>query len=244
MILLDISSDYDSVCGLVANRIAELVHAKPDAVLGLATGSTPLGVYARLVEKHRQGDIDFWGVTCFNLDEYYPMAADSPHSYSAFMQQHLFQYVNCPRWFVPNGTPRTLEQIASQCRDYEALIAGAGGIDLHLLGIGRTGHIGFNEPGSPRDSRTRLVTLDLLTREDAAPSFGGLPLVPFQAVSMGIGTILEAREIAVLASGPAKAAIVAAAVQGEETEAVPASLLRIHPNATLYLDKSAAALLE
>ena len=244
MTVFEIASDYDGVCDLVAARIAALVDAKPDVVLGLATGSTPLGVYARLVQRHRQGDLDFSNVTCFNLDEYYPMAVESPHSYSAFMQTYLFQHVNCPRWFVPDGTAGTPEQIASHCRDYEALIAEAGGIDLQLLGIGRTGHIGFNEPGSLRNSRTRLVSLDPLTREDAASSFGGLHLVPFQAVSMGIGTILDAREIMVMARGSAKAAIVAAAFHGEETEAVPASFLRTHPNVKLYLDKSAAALIE
>ena len=243
MISLETAPDYDGVCDLVAGRIAALVYAKPDAVLGLATGSTPLGIYARLVQQHRRGTLDFSRVICFNLDEYYPMAADSPHSYFAFMQEHLFRHVNCPRWFVPDGASADPEQIALRCRDYEALIADAGGVDLQLLGIGRTGHIGFNEPGSPRTSRTRLVSLDPLTREDAALSFGGLQNVPFQAVSMGMGTILDAREIVVMASGAAKAAIVAAAVRGEETAAVPASFLRTHPNVKLFLDKSAAALI-
>ena len=244
MAQLEIAPDYDGVCDLVAGRIAALVQAKPKSVLGLATGSTPLGVYRQLVKRHRENQMDFSRVTCFNLDEYYPMAVDSPHSYHAFMQEHLFRHINCGYWFVPDGASADPEQIASRCRDYEALIAEAGGIDLQLLGIGRTGHLGFNEPGSLRNSRTRLVSLDLLTREDAASGFGGLENVPFQAVSMGIGTILEAREIAVMASGPAKAAIVAAALHGEETAAVPASFLRAHPNVTLYLDKSAAALLE
>ena len=243
MAQLDISSDYNGVCDQVAECIASLVDAKPNAVLGLATGSTPLGVYQRLVRRHSENRLDFSQVTCFNLDEYYPMAADSPHSYHAFMHKHLFQHVDCLRWFVPDGSPGTPELIASRCQDYEALIAGTGGIDLQLLGLGRTGHIGFNEPGSGRDTRTRLVTLDPLTREDAAAGFGGLGNVPFQAVSMGIATILDAREIAVIASGPAKAAVVAAAFLGAETAAVPASFLRAHPNVTLYLDKSAAALI-
>ena len=244
MAQLEIASDYDGVCDLVAERIAALVQAKPTTVLGLATGSTPLGVYRRLVQRYAENRLDFSQVTCFNLDEYYPMAADSPHSYHAFMQEHLFRHVNCLRWFVPDGASADPERIALHCRDYEALIAEAGGIDLQLLGIGRTGHLGFNEPGSLRNSRTRLVSLDPLTREDAASGFGGLENVPFSAVSMGIGTIFEAREIAVMASGPAKAAIVATALHGGETAAVPASFLRTHPNVTLYLDKSAAALLE
>ena len=241
MASIAIAPDYHGVCDLVAARIAALVTAKPDAVLSLATGSTPLGVYERLVRRHREGGLDFSGVTCFNLDEYYPLPASSAHSYHTFMQQHLFRHINCPRWFVPNGELGEPEQIATRCLGYEARIAEAGGIDLQLLGIGRTGHVGFNEPGSPRDSRTRLVTLDPLTREDAAAGFGGLDFVPFQAVSMGVGTILDAREIAVMASGAAKAEIVREAWQGALTDRVPASWLRLHPNTRLYLDQSAAA---
>lgn len=235
------ADDYAALCDLAAGRVAALVQSKPNAVLGLATGSTPLGVYARLVQRHQDGQIDLSEVTCFNLDEYYPLSAESPHSYHFFMYQHLFRHVPCRRWFVPDGSSGTPEQIAQRCREYEARIADAGGIDLQLLGIGRTGHIGFNEPGSPPDSRTRRVTLDPVTREDAADGFGGLVHVPKQAVSMGIGTILEAREIAVLASGAAKADIVREAFEGEETARVPASWLRLHPNVRLYLDAGAAS---
>ena len=238
-----VAPDYPSLCAIVAERIAALVRAKPDAVLGLATGSTPRGVYEKLAERHQDGELDFAHVTCFNLDEYYPMPAESSHSYHSFMQEHLFRKIHCRRWLVPDGTPRSDREITLSCRDYEAQIASAGGIDLQLLGIGRTGHVGFNEPGSPRDSRTRLVTLSPLTRQDAAESFGGLENVPFQAVSMGIGTILEAREIVIMASGAAKASIVRAAWTGEITEQIPASLIRTHPNARLYLDKSASRLL-
>lgn len=236
-----VASDYAALCDLAAERIAALVQSKPNAVLGLATGSTPLGVYARLVQRYEDGQIDFSQVTCFNLDEYYPLSSESPHSYHFFMRQHLFRHVPCRRWFVPSGSPGTPEQIAQRCREYEAHIVDAGGIDLQLLGIGRTGHIGFNEPGSLPDSRTRMVTLDAMTREDAADSFGGLAHVPKQAVSMGIGTILEAREIMVLASGAAKAEIVREAFEGEETARVPASWLRPHPDVRLYLDQDAAS---
>ncbi len=236
-----VASDYPALCELVAERITTLVQSKPNAVLGLATGSTPLGVYERLVERYQDGQIDFSNVTCFNLDEYYPILPDSPHSYHFFMHLHLFRHVNCRRWFVPGGSPGTPEQIAERCHDYEAQIAEAGGIDLQLLGIGRTGHIGFNEPGSLPDSRTRLVTLDPITREDAAAGFGGLAHVPKHAVSMGIGTILEAREIVVLASGEAKAEIVREAFEGKETAQVPASWLRLHPSVRLYLDQGAAS---
>lgn len=241
---ITVASDYAALCDLAADRIAALVQAKPDAVLGLATGSTPLGVYARLVRRYQAGLLDFSQVTCFNLDEYYPMPAESPHSYHFFMQEHLFRHVPCLRWFVPDGSPGTPEQIAGRCREYEAQIAGAGGIDLQLLGIGRTGHLGFNEPGSPPNSRTRLVTLSAITREDAAAGFGGLDFVPKQAVSLGLGTILEAREIVVLASGAAKAEIVQESTEGEETARVPASRLRTHPNVRLYLDLDAAARLQ
>ena len=172
------------------------------------------------------------------------MPAESPHSYHFFMQEHLFRHVNCLQWFVPDGSAGTPEQVSQRCREYEAQIAGAGGIDLQLLGIGRTGHVGFNEPGSLPDSRTRVVTLDPLTREDAAAGFGGLAHVPEQAVSMGLGTIWEAREIVVLASGAAKAEIVQQAVEGEETARVPASRLRTHPNVRLYLDQGAASRLQ
>ena len=236
-----VATDYAALCELAAGRIAALVQEKPDAVLGLATGSTPLGVYERLVQCYQAGQIDFSQITCFNLDEYYPMLPESPQSYHFFMREHLFRHVPCRRWLVPDGSSGTPEQIAERCRAYEAQIADAGGIDLQLLGIGRTGHLGFNEPGSLPDSRTRLVSLDPLTREDAAAGFGGLAHVPKQAVSMGLGTILEAREIVVLASGAAKAEIVRQAFEGEETAQVPASWLRTHPNVRLYLDHGAAS---
>ena len=239
---ITIAPGYAHLCEIVAERIAALVQAKPDAVLGLATGSTPLGVYQLLARRHQSGALDFSHVTCFNLDEYYPMPAESPHSYHYFMQENLFRHINCRRWLVPDGRLQSAGEIALSCREYEAQIAAAGGIDLQILGIGRTGHVGFNEPGSPRNSRTRLVTLHGLTRQDAADSFGGLQNVPFQAVSMGIGTILEAREIVIMASGAAKAGIVRAAWMGEVTEQLPASLIRLHPNARLYLDKSASGL--
>lgn len=238
-----VANDYDALCDLVADHIAALVHDKPDAVLGLATGSTPLGVYDRLTQKHGSDGLDFSRVTCFNLDEYYPMDANSPHSYHHFMQENLFRRINCPRWFVPDGSPRGEEEIAQACRDYEARIAASGGIDLQLLGIGRSGHIGFNEPDSPLGSRTRLVTLHAMTRQDAADSFGGLGNVPHQAVTMGIETILDAREIVMMASGAAKADIVRAAWTEDVTARAPASWVRLHPNARLCLDKDAASLL-
>ncbi len=240
---LTIAADYPSLCALVADQITALLHRKPNAVLGLATGSTPVGVYDLLVQRYRQGQLDFAGVTCFNLDEYYPMTAQSPHSYHAFMHEHLFRHVNCTRWFVPNGGPRSDAQILADCLDYEAKITDTGGIDLQLLGLGRTGHIGFNEPPSGRDTRTRRVTLAAETREDAAPGFGDLSRVPYEAVSMGVGTILEARRLVVMASGTGKAAPAWACWHGPVGAAVPASWVQTHPDAHLCLDRAAAALL-
>ncbi len=240
---LFLASDYPALCEYAADRITALIREKPDAVLGLATGATPLGVYASLVRRVQNGELDFSRVTTFNLDEYYPMMPESPHSYYSFMQAHLFAHINCRRWCVPNGRPHPPQQIAAVCRDYEAQIADVGGIDLQLLGIGRTGHIGFNEPGSAPDSRTRLVTLAPLTRRDAAPSFGGIDAVPREAITLGIGTILEARQILLLASGTGKAEIVRTVWTGEVTEALPASLVRTHPRLTVCLDAEAAALM-
>lgn len=240
----NVAPDYAHLCERVADQISALVQARPNAVLGLATGSTPLGVYKSLVRRCQNGELDFSNVTCFNLDEYYPMLPQSPHSYHTFMQEHLFRHIPCRRWFVPDGRAGSPAQVAQSCREYEAKIQDAGGIDWQLLGIGRTGHIGFNEPGSPPDSRTRLVSLAPQTREDAAASFGSLHAVPQQAVSMGLGTILEARKIVLMASGAAKAEIVRTAWNGEVTERVPASWVRTHPNASFYLDDDAASLLE
>jgi glucosamine-6-phosphate deaminase len=233
--------DYSSLCEQVAGRIADVVRAKPNAVLGLATGSSPLGVYDALARMHREDALDFSRVTCFNLDEYYPMQPDSPRSYHWFMEMNLFKHINCGRWHVPDGAPRTLEEIDQDCRLYEAAIDIAGGVDLQLLGIGRTGHIGFNEPGSARDSRTRLVTLHDVTRQDAVKDFGCIDAVPTQAVTMGIGTILESRQIVLMASGAGKAEIVREMLAGNIDAHVPATLLRNHSNVGIYIDQAAAA---
>ena len=231
--------DYAALCRAVAARIAALVRAKPNAVLGLATGSTPIGVYDELIRLHREADLDFSRVTCFNLDEYFPIEPDAPQSYHRFMREHLFDGINCGNWHLPLGQGES-GAIEATCAAYEAQIAGAGGLDFQLLGIGRSGHIGFNEPGSGLDSRTRLVVLDSVTRQDAASAFFGLENVPARALTMGIATILGAREIALLASGDGKAAIVAEALEGKITSKVPASFLREHPHATWYLDREAA----
>lgn len=234
---------YAALCATVAQRIAQLLQQKPNAVLGLATGSTPVGVYDELIRLHREEGLDFSGVTTFNLDEYYPIHCDAPQSYHRFMREHLFDHINCRNFHIPDGAWREEAAIREECAQYEAMIQAAGGLDLQLLGIGRTGHIGFNEPGSPRDSRTRLVTLNHITRTDAAQDFFGLENVPVRAITMGLGTILEAREIIIMASGSHKAAITQQALEGKITSKVPASFLREHPHTYWYLDAAAAGIL-
>lgn len=233
-------SDYESLSKRVAARIAELIAHKPDAVLGLATGSTPIGVYTELVRLHRDEGLDFSRVTTFNLDEYYPMQPDAPQSYMHFMREHLFDHINCESYNVPDGR-LSADKVDDYCRDYEKQIADAGGLDLQLLGIGRTGHVGFNEPGSGQDTRTRMIVLDSLTRADAADDFFGIENVPVRAITMGVGTILDAQEIILMAAGVKKAAIVAEALEGKITSKVPASFLREHGNAQYYLDSAAAS---
>jgi glucosamine-6-phosphate deaminase len=239
-----ICRDYDTISRAVAARIATLIRRKPDAVLGLATGSTPIGVYNELVRLHREEALDFSRVTTFNLDEYYPIYPGAPQSYHRFMREHLFDFINCNNWHVPSGVPRSTEEIEHDCAQYETQIRDAGGLDFQLLGIGRTGHIGFNEPGSALDSRTRLVTLDYLTRTDAAPDFFGLENVPIRAITMGIATITEAREVVIMASGARKAPIVREALEDKITSKVPASLLRECSNVSWFLDEPAASQLK
>jgi glucosamine-6-phosphate deaminase len=238
--------DHDELGRLVAARIAAVIHERAaagrQAVLGLATGSTPIGVYRELIRLHRAEALTFRNVLTFNLDEYYPMSRESVHSYHRFMWENLFSQLDIPQENVriPRGdVPRA--QVQDECHAYEDAIHAAGGIDLQLLGIGRTGHIGFNEPGSGAESRTRLITLDLVTRKDAAADFFGEENVPREAVTMGVASILEAREIVLLATGEHKAAIIRRAVEGEVDHEVAATFLQQHPNVTFYIDTAAAA---
>jgi glucosamine-6-phosphate deaminase len=229
----------------VARLIEGLVRQNNEAgrrtVLGLPTGSTPLGVYRELVRLHREARLDFSRVLTFNLDEYYPMPPDDPHSYRLWMQETFFNHVNLApqNIHVPDGQVR-VDEVPDYCAHYEEEIRKAGGIDLQILGIGRTGHIGFNEPGSTRQSRTRLVTLDPVTRRDAAGGFFGEENVPHQALTMGVGSILEARKIVIMAFGEHKAAIVQRAVEGEITDAIAASFLQHHPDTNFIVDLAAA----
>lgn len=228
----------------IAKVIRDNNAAGKPAVLGLATGSTPMGVYRELIRMHREEGLDFSRVITFNLDEYYPMAPTSPHSYHQFMDEQLFNHINIPREniHIPTGTVDP-DEIDDWCAEYEQLIRKTGGIDLQILGIGRSGHIGFNEPGSTRTSRTRLITLDPITRRDAADDFFGERNVPTRAVTMGVGTILEARKILLLAFGEHKAPVVRRMVEEEPSETVTASFLQDHKDrdATVLLDLPAAS---
>lgn len=238
--------DHEEMGRLVATRIAEVIRERNaqgrNAVLGLATGSTPIGTYRELIRMHREEGLSFKRVVTFNLDEYYPMDPESIHSYHRFMWENLFSAIDIdPRnVHIPRGdVPR--DQLAAETERYEKAIRDAGGIDLQLLGIGRTGHIGFNEPGSGMDSRTRLIAIDMVTRKDAAADFFGEDNAPREAITMGVRTILEAREILILATGEHKAWIVRQAVEGQMDLKVPATFLQPHPNCTFYLDPAAAA---
>lgn len=230
----------------VAKEIAKLIRKKQEAgkkcVLGLATGSSPIKVYEELVRMHKEEGLSFKNVVTFNLDEYYPMERNNIQSYHYFMHQHLFDHVDIDpaNVNIPDGTVSP-DKLQKYCRSYESQIEKAGGLDFQLLGIGRTGHIGFNEPGSHFNSATRDITLDHITRVDAAPAFKGLENVPRKAVTMGIGTIRKAKRIVLLAWGQNKSEIVRETIEGEISSEVPATYLQEHSNATFVLDKEAAA---
>lgn len=230
----------------VAHRIARIIREKSEkgepAVLGLATGGTPGKVYQELIRMHKEEGLSFKNVITFNLDEYYPMHPDSEQSYVAFMNQNLFDHIDIEREniFIPDGMLAP-EDIPAYCLEYERKISELGGIDLQLLGIGRTGHIGFNEPGSAPNSGTRLVTLDDLTRRDASRSFGGKENVPTKAITMGVGTVFKAKEIILMAWTETKAEIIKKAVEGEVSSDVPATFLQLSDNVEFILDKGAAS---
>ena len=242
----EIHASADEACRALAAEIAALIRTNEAAgrptVLGLATGSTPVRLYREFIRLHREEKFSFRRVVTFNLDEYHGLPRTHPESYRRFMQEQLFDHIDIPteNTHVPDGMiPRA--EVFAWCQRYEDDIHAAGGIDLQILGIGRTGHIGFNEPGSTRDSRTRLVTLDALTRRDAARDFLGEANVPRHAITMGVGTILEARRIVLLAWGEAKSRVLAQAVEQPPTEALPASLLQGHARVRFVIDRAAAA---
>ncbi len=230
----------------VANEIAELIRQRQrqgkHAVLGLATGSTPTKVYDFLVKFHKEEGLSFKNVITFNLDEYYPMEPDSIHSYVRFMKEHLFDHIDIKpaNVHIPDGTLEK-EDVRDFCLAYEKKIEAAGGIDIQVLGIGRTGHIGFNEPGSTLTSKTRMVRLDRVTRLDAASDFFGLENVPIKAITMGVGTIMAAKRIILMAWGEGKSEVINYAVEGRIRESVPATFLQNHDNCSFILDHAAAS---
>ena len=229
------------VAAEIAALIREREHEGRFAVLGLATGSTPIYVYQELVRLHQEEGLSFANVITFNLDEYYPITPDQAQSYHHFMREHLFDHVDLDpkRTHLPDSTvPRA--DAAAACAEYEELITRAGGIDLQLLGIGRTGHIGFNEPGSARRSNTRFIHLDRVTRQDALKDFPNEESVPRTAITMGVRTILAARRIVLMAFGEHKAGIIARTVEGDIDSDVPATFLQDHENTLLVLDEAAA----
>ncbi|WP_207422851.1 glucosamine-6-phosphate deaminase [Desertivirga brevis] len=245
---VSIYEDQLTASKVIAERIANLIRTKDargeNTVLGLATGASPVLVYRELVRLHREEGLSFRNVITFNLDEYFPMSPGSEQSYVYFMKEQLFDHVDIAmeNVHIPDGT-LTTEDVAGFCLEYERKINNYGGIDLQILGIGRTGHIGFNEPGSAPNSGTRLVTLNEITRSDAARDFGGKQNVPLKAITMGIGTIFKAREIILMAWSGKKADIIKKSVEGEVSPEVPATFLQLSENVEFVVDPAAAAML-
>ncbi|WP_047980198.1 glucosamine-6-phosphate deaminase [Ornithinibacillus contaminans] len=224
----------DKACAIMIEKINNLKNP----VLGLATGSTPEGLYQKIIEQYKQGKVSFKDVTTFNLDEYVGLSREDVNSYYRYMQEKLFNHVdiNLERVHLPNGTASDL---AEECRMYDKQIEQAGRVDLQILGMGINGHIGFNEPGTPFNSRTHVVDLAASTLEANARFFPSLADVPTQAVTMGIATIMESKEILLLVSGEQKAEAIARLAEGEISEDFPASILRNHPNVTVVVDEGA-----
>ncbi len=235
-----IQPDPQAASAVAARIISHTLRDKPNAVLGLATGSTPILLYNELVRMHRAGYLDFSQVTTFNLDEYVGLQPAHPASYYSFMFEHLFNHINVKRENIniPNGLA---DDIPGHCRAYEERIKACGGIDLQILGVGTEGHIGFNEPTSSLGSRTRSKTLTPRTRFDNAPYFGSESKVPRHVITMGIGTIMEARTVVLIAYGSSKANAIAQTVEGPVSSMMPASILQMHPVAKVITDEAAAS---
>jgi glucosamine-6-phosphate deaminase len=239
--LVILKKDANEISFQAAQLIASAIRKKPTLTLGLATGSTMVGVYQELVRLHKAGSLDFSRVVTFNLDEYLGLSATHPQSFHHFMREHLFAHVNVhpSNIHIPDGTIRG--NYDQYCASYEEAIRKAGGIDLQILGIGRNGHIGFNEPTSSIGSRTRLKVLSKETIDDNSKFFGAGEESPRCAITMGIGTIMEARKILLLASGASKADAIAKSIGGPVSSVVPASALQLHPDVTFVVDDAAAS---
>ncbi|TBL79166.1 glucosamine-6-phosphate deaminase [Paenibacillus thalictri] len=233
---LIVTEDYAAMSRIACDIVMGQLAQRPDSVLGLATGGTPVGLYAQLCDRHA----DLSRTAVFNLDEYYPLSRQHPQSFYQFMKQHVYDSLKPLSWDIPDGEA---DDIIRECARYETAIRESGGLDLQVLGVGRNGHIGFNEPGTSFASRTRLVSLKQETVEDNARFFENASLVPLQAVTMGIATILEAKSIMLLASGSAKAEALRQLFYGRVSTEVPVTALRLHPNVHVIADRQAAALL-
>lgn len=235
-----IKDTYEEISALAARMIARVVCDKPNAVVGLATGSTPLGTYRELIRLHKEEGLDFSNVTTFNLDEYVGLPGEHDQSYRYFMNENLFNHINIDpaNTHVPDGMAADIEK---SCDEYENAIVVAGGIDIQLLGIGGNGHIAFNEPGSSLGSRTRIKTLDEKTISDNARFFENFEDVPHYAITMGIGTIMDSRELILLANKETKADAIAMTVEGPITAMVPATIVQMHRKATIIVDKPAGS---
>jgi len=242
--LVLLNPNYEDLSAAAARIVAGAVRSNPNVTLGLATGSTTLGMYKELLRLHLEEALDFSQARTFNLDEYLGLGAEHPQSFHCFMRENFFAHVNvaAPNIHIPDGTIRA--DYEDYCADYERAIREAGGIDLQILGIGRNGHIGFNEPTSSFGSRTRLKVLTNETIEDNRKFFGPGEEMPQCAITMGIGTILEAKKILLLATGAAKAETVAEAIEGPITASVTASCLQLHPDVTFVIDEAAGSRLK
>ncbi|MBI3579765.1 MAG: glucosamine-6-phosphate deaminase, partial [Ignavibacteriales bacterium] len=240
--LLSIKDTFEDMSREAATLIADRIHRKPNLVLGLATGSTPLGLYKELIRMHKEEGLSFAKVTTFNLDEYIGLPRTHDQSYYYFMWENLFKHIDVDRRYiyVPNGMATDIE---GHCDWYEDEIKRLGGIDLQVLGIGANGHIAFNEPGSSLGSRTRIKTLTEQTVKDNARFFKNIAEVPKTAITMGIGTIMEAKEVILLANSTSKARAIKEAVEGPVTGMVPASIIQMHRKAYVIVDKAAASTL-
>lgn len=239
-ITLIVCKDYETLSMKAAQIIAAQVNSKPDCVLGLATGSSPVGLYAELIEMYKQGKIDFSRVQSYNLDEYFPLSPDNDQSYRYFMEHNLFYGINIKKenTHVPSGIAADIDE---ECRSYDAAVAAAGGIDLQLLGIGGNGHIGFNEPTDEFIIPTHKVSLTKETIEANARFFASVDDVPTQAVTMGIGTIFKARSVLLVANGKGKAKAIKAMLEGNVDPRVPASVLKLHQKVYVVVDEDAAS---
>lgn len=234
--------NYEEMSKKAAVMVASQIHLDPKSILGLATGSTPIGMYKALIDMYKNDELDFSEVTSFNLDEYYGLEPSNNQSYAYFMNENLFKHINIDRSkvYIPNGLVKDVEK---ECHEYDFLIDSMGGIDIQILGIGSNGHIGFNEPDINFEARTHLVELDEQTIKDNARFFDSIEAVPTKAISMGIKTIMQSKKIVLLASGANKAEAIRKTIEGKITSDLPASILQIHKDVVFILDKEAASAL-